>query len=223
MGLYAKTNDMRKKDLLTAGVMVASIALFSSCTKDPINHLTADESRIYITNYDSTTNFQSFKTYSIVDSVAVINNDRLETKALTTYDAQVIAAVKVAMQQKGFTLVNKTAKPDLGINVSRITNTYTGVVSYPNYWDYYSSYYDPYYWGYGGYGYYAPYSYGLYQINEGGLSVDMLDLKDASANGNKIKTVWSALARGTGVFNTSNAATQVQAFFNQSSYLKASN
>ena len=214
---------MRKKDLLTAGVLVAGIALFSSCTKDPVNHLSADESRIYITNHDSATSFQSFKTYSIVDSAAVINNDRLESKALSPYDAQVIAAVKAAMQQKGYTLVSKTAKPDLGVNVSRITNTYTGVVSYPNYWDYYNSYYDPYYWGYGGYGYYAPSSYGLYQINEGGLSVDMLDLKDATTNGNKIKTVWSALARGTGVFNTANAGVQVQAFFSQSPYLKASN
>ena len=214
---------MRKKNLLTLGVLAVSIALFSSCTKNPIDHLNEDESRIYITNYDSTTNFQGFKTYSIVDSVAVISNDRLEMKALSSYDAQVLAAVKTAMQQKGFTQVNKAEKPDLGINVSRITNSYTGVVSYPNYWDYYSSYYDPYYWGYGGYGYYTPTSYGLYQINEGGLSVDMLDLKDATANGNKIKTVWSSLARGTGVFNTSNAAPQVQAFFNQSPYLKASN
>src|SRR5207249_12244916 len=113
----------------------------------------------------------------------------------------------------------KNSQPDLGINVSRITNTYTGVISYPDYWSYYGSYYDPYYWGYPGYGYYSPYSYGVYQIKEGGLSVDMLDLKDASVNGNTIKPVWTALARGAGVFSITNAASQVQAFFSQSPYL----
>lgn len=212
---------MRTNIFFITGVLAVAVAL-SSCTKNPVNHLTADESRIYITNYDSSATFTSYKTYSIVDSVAVINNDRLEMKALSGYDAQVLAAVKAAMQQKGYTLVNKSAAPDLGLNVSRIINTYTGVASYPNYWDSYSSFYDPFYWGYGGYGYYAPYSYGLYQINEGGLSVDMLDLKNASVNKN-IKTVWSALARGTGVFTTANAASQVQAFFDQSPYLKPSN
>ncbi len=213
---------MRTKDILTAGVM-AGAALLSSCTKNPINNLTADESRIYITNHDSTANFNQFKTYSIVDSVSVLNDDRLAGKTLTQYDAGVIGAVKAAMQSRGYVLVSKGAQPDLGINVSRVTNTYSGVMSYPNYWDSYSSYYDPYYWGYGGYGYYSPYSYGVYQISEGGLSIDMLDLKDATANGDKIKAVWTALARGTGVFSTANAGTQVQAFFDQSQYLTSSN
>lgn len=214
---------MSKRDFLALGSLVLIAAFSGSCTKNPIDHLTADESRIYVTNYDSSARFNTYKTFSIVDSVAVINNDRLQTKLQTNYDTQVISAIKTALQQRGYTLVGKTAQPDLGVNVSRITNTYTGVISYPNYWSSYSSFYDPYYWGYGGYGYYAPYSYGLYQINDAGLSVDVLDLKNATANGNKIKTVWTALARGTGVFAEANIAGAVQAFFNQSPYLKASN
>lgn len=204
--------------------LLALTAAFSSCRKDPLNNLTADESRIYITNHDSTVSFSGFKTYSLVDSVSVISNNKLEAKAVTNYDVQLLNAIKTSMQERGYTLVNKNSQPDLGINVSRITNTYTGVMSYPDYWDYYGSFYDPYYWGYSGYGYYQPYySYGVYQIAEGGLSVEMLDLKDASANGNKIKPVWTALARGTGVFNTANATSQVQAFFTQSTYLKTNN
>ena len=137
---------------------MTGVVLMSSCTKDPVEHLTGDESRIYITNHDSAAIFNSYKTYSIVDSAAVIGNDRLTGKALTGYDAAVIGALKTQMQNRGYTLVSKSSQPDLGINVSRITNSYTGVVSYPNYWDYYGSYNDPYYWGYGGYGYYSPYS-----------------------------------------------------------------
>lgn len=214
---------MIKRDFLALGSLVFMAAFLGSCTKNPIDHLTANEARIYVTNYDSSARFNTYKTFSIADSVAVINNDRLQAKLQTSYDAQVIGAIKTAMQQRGYTLVSKTAQPDLGINISRISNTYTGVISYPNYWSSYGSFYDPFYWGYGGYGYYAPYSYGLYQINDAGLSVDMLDLKNATANGNKIKTVWSALARGTGVFSEANVAATVEAFFGQSPYLNTSN
>jgi hypothetical protein len=215
---------MKRKVLLWSMAVSAGVIIFSGCRKDPLSNLTADESRIYVTQRDSTISFTNFKTYSIVDSVAVITNNKLGGKMLTGYDLQVIAAIKAAMSQRGFTLVDTKSSPDLGINVSRITNTYTGVMSYPDYWGYYGSYYDPYYWGYGGYGYYPPvYSYGVYQIKEGGLSVEMLDLKDASRNNNTIKTVWTALARGTGVFNSSNATSEVSAFFTQSPYLKASN
>ncbi len=215
---------MKRKVLLWSLAACAGAIFFSSCRKDPLNNITAEESRIYITQQDSTTSFTNFKTYSVVDSVAVITNNTLERKMITNYDAQVITAIKAAMSQRGFILVDNKSVPDLGINVSRITNSYTGIMSYSDYWGYYGSYYDPYYWGYGGYGYYPPvYSYGVYQIKEGGLSVEMLDLKNAASNNNKIKTVWTALARGTGVFNSDNAATEVNAFFAQSPYLKTSN
>jgi hypothetical protein len=207
---------MKRTAILTSLPFLLAIT-FVSCRKDAVKNLTEEEARIYITNYDSTANFRNYATYSIVDSVAVISNDRLTAKEKTTYDQEVLDAVKAEMQQRGYTLVDKNSHPDLGINVSRITSSYTGVVSYPNYWDYYSSYYDPFYWGYGGYGYYSPYSYGTYEIREGALSIDALDLKNVSNN--RIKTVWSALARGSGVFRTSNASSQVHALFQQSPYL----
>lgn len=215
---------MKRNVLFWSVALFAVSIIFVSCRKNPLHGLTAEESRIYITDKDSTTNFATFQTYSIVDSVAVISDNRLQGKALTNYDAQVLAAFKASMAQRGYTLVDAKSQPELGINVSRITNTYTGVISYPDYWGYYDSFYDPYYWGYPGYGYYPPaYSYGVYQIKEGGLSVELLDLKNAGTNGNKIKTVWTALARGTGVFNAGNANNVVGSFFEQSLYLKNSN
>lgn len=214
---------MKKMILMTGIAGMAALSL-TSCQKDPIENLSSEESRIYITNHDSTVNFSSFRTFSIADSVGVIEDNRGEGKELTAYDAQVIASIKAAMQDRGFVLVSRTENPDLGITVSRVYNNYTGVVSYPAYWDYYGSFYDPFYWGYGGYGYYSPIYYGptfydFYQVSQGALTVDMLNLKDAK-NGNTIKPVWSALARGTGVFNTSNVNAQVGAFFQQSPYLK---
>lgn len=203
--------------------LIGVTALITGCQKDPLKNLTASESRIYITNRDSTADFSSFKTFSIADSVGVIEDNRGIGKSLDEFDAGIIAAVRTAMQSRGFTEVERTDSPDLGITVSRIYNNYTGLISYPNYWDSYSGFYDPYYWGYGGYSYYDPIYYGpnyysTYQVTQGALSVDILNLKDA-ANNNTIYPVWSALARGSQVFNPGTIDVQVNAFFEQSPYL----
>lgn len=207
---------MKRTFALLAGI-VAIAATLTSCQKDPLNNLTNEESRIYITNYDSSANFSVYRTYSISDSVAVIQNGQ-SSKELTTVGTAYVNAVKKYMNQMGYTLVARNQNPDLGVNVNRIINTSTGVLSYPDYWGYYGSYWDPYYWGYGGYDYYVPYSYAVYQINEGALSIDLLDLRDAHSN-NQIRVVWTGLIRGEGIFNESVADSQVKALFDQSSYL----
>lgn len=212
---------MKKIFLLTG---IAAALAFTGCQKDPLKDLTSEEARIYITNHDSTVQFGAFHTFSVADSVGVIENGKGTAKELTGYDAAVIAAVKSELQSRGYQLVDRTADPDLGINISRVYSTSTGIVSYPSYWDYYGGFYDPYYWGYPGYGYYDPIYYGpryydYYQVTQGALSIDVLDLKDAKDN--TIKPVWSALARGSGVFNSANVNSQVAAFFEQSPYFSA--
>lgn len=206
---------MKKNGIVLAAVLAV---LLAACSKDPLNNMSNEESRIYITDYDSTVNFSSYKTYSISDSVAVVDGNQ-SGKQLNPTDAAYIAAVKKYMDAQGFTLVSATAKPDLGVDVSRIISTSTGVVSYPDYYGYYGGYWDPYYWGYGGYDYYVPYAYSTYSITEGGLSVDLLDLKNAATK-NKINLVWTGLIRGEGIFDATSADSQVKALFDQSTYLK---
>lgn len=207
---------MKTKHLLA--VLPVFTAIFFGCTKDALNNLNDEESRIYVTNNDSTANFNSFKTYSISDSVDVLDNG-FSYKDLTSLDQAYIDAVNKYMQQRGYVLVSKSSNPDIGINVNRIYNTTTGYFGYADYWDYYDGYWDPYYWGYGGYGYYVPAGYGLYQITEGAMSIDMLDLKNAAAKG-KIDIVWNGLIRGEGIFSASNADEIVKALFDQSTYLQ---
>ena len=199
------------------GITAFSI-IFTSCTKDVVSNLNTDESRIYITDHDSTVNFNNYKTYSISDSVAVINNGQ-STRELTGVDQSYITAVEKYMNQNGYTMVTKKDNPDLGVDVSRIYNTTTGVISYGNYWDDYGGYWDPYYWGYPGYGYYIPYAYSVYQIQEGALSIDLLDLKNASQQ-DKINVIWTGLIRGESIFDATVADSQVKALFDQSTYLK---
>lgn len=207
---------MKRLVWLIVGLGVMPL-IYTSCTKDPIKNLNNEESRIYITDHDSTVNFSNYKTYSISDSVAVIDNGSSKHQ-LNTTDQAYIDAVKKYMSQAGYQLVSKDDSPDLGVDVNRIISTSTGVISYGDYWNDYNGYWDPYYWGYPGYGYYVPYAYSVYQIREGAISVDILDLKNASKN-NKINVIWTGLIRGEGIFDASVADSQVAALFNQSSYL----
>lgn len=201
--------------LIGAGAIVL---LAFGCKKNPLDRLTVEESRIYITDHDSTLNFSSFKTFSVSDSVARIENGDASMQ-LNETDVAFVNAVKQEMRSKGFTEVSKDVDPDLGLTVNRIISTTTGVISYGSYWDRYSYYWDPYYWGYPGYGYYLPYQYAVYELREGAVSVDMVDLKNADAN-KKLNVVWTGLIRGSGIYNTDVAASQIKALFDQSPYLK---
>ncbi|MBD0376099.1 MAG: DUF4136 domain-containing protein [Flavisolibacter sp.] len=209
-----------KRMIEYALVAAMSFATLSSCTKDPLRNMTEEESRIYITNRDNVVSFTTYKTFSIVDSVSLIDNNRFSGKEATAWDVQVLSAVQRAMQARGYVLVSRTQSPDLGINVSRLLSTSTNIVSLPDYWGGYGGYYDPYYWGYSGYGYYFPPTYGVYQSTEAALSIDLLDLKNAT-NSRTIKGVWNGLIRGSGIFRSSNVESQIQALFDQSPYLKA--
>ena len=206
------------KQKLLAGMSLLVI-LIAGCRKEPMNNLSSEESRIYITNHDSTINFSNYQTFSIADSVAVIDGNQVSGQFNAT-DQAFVTAVKNKMQQLGYTLVDKKDHPDLGISVSRIINTSTGVINYNDYWNDYGGYYDPFYWGYSGYGYGVPsWGFATYQVKEGLLSIDMVDLKNASTNNNQIKVLWNGMIRGSGIFDATTAASQVNALFDQSSYL----
>jgi len=189
-----------------------------SCRKEPLNNLSDEESRIYITNHDASANFSGYQTFSIADSVAVIDNNDVRFQ-YNNVDQAFVEAVKNNMIQRGYLFVPKSQNPDLGLNISRIIRTSTGIISY-NYWDLYGNYYDPYYWGYGGYGYGIPtWGYATYQVSEGLMSIDMADLKNAGSNNNEINLVWNGTIRGSGIFDATTASSQVAALFNQSPYI----
>ncbi|HEY5371734.1 MAG TPA: DUF4136 domain-containing protein [Hanamia sp.] len=208
---------MKRHLIMLLGLACMSF-IYTGCTKEPLNNLSDEESRIYITDHDSSVNFTNYKTFSISDSVAVIDNGQM-TKHLDGVDSAYISAVTKYMEQYGYTLVSNEQNPDVGVDVNRIISTSTGVISYGDYWGSYDSYWDPYYWGYPGYGYYVPYAYSVYQIKEGAISVDMLDLKNALQD-KKINVIWTGLIRGSGIFYPTVADSQVKALFDLSPYLK---
>lgn len=212
------------KRIVIAALITTGVLAMAGCRKDPVKNLEGDEGLIYITKHSDSVNFGTFRTFSIADSVAVISNNQLEGKVRTDVDAAYINAVKDQLVQRGYTLVGRDQDPDLGVNISRIYNTSTGLFDYGAYWDpFYGSYWDPYYWGYGGYGYYFPsYFVGTYSITEGAMSIDIFNLRDAKQT-NRISSVWNGLVRGSSVFNVQTAGNGVKALFDQSTYFSTSN
>lgn len=200
---------------------LSCLLLMAGCTKDPLQNLTPEESRIYTTSYDSSANFASYKTFSIADSVAVIDNGSV-VKDQSVADEAYINLMTTMMEQRGYELVDKSDSPDIAISINRVYNTTTGYFDYSDYWGYYGGYWDPYYWGYGGYPYYVPYVFGVYKFTEGLYSVDMFDLKNATQNG-KINLIWNGLVRGEGIFDASTASEAISALFAQSPYLQSGN
>ena len=127
--------------------MVGIVALaFTGCQKDPLKNLTANESRYTLLT----------ATRRLISPPSNIQRGRLCSsdpgRAGCGQGADRLRRccghrIKNRTGKRGFQEVARSASPDLGINVSRVYSTSTGVISYPGYWSDYGSYYDPNYWG----------------------------------------------------------------------------
>ena len=193
-------------------ILMAGIGMMS-CSKDPISDLSTEETLVYITNHDKAANYTQYKTFSIVDSVLVVENGQAGT-ALTELDRDVLIRIISNMEKLGYKYVSPKSKPDVGINASWISNTYLNVVSQPL-----SSYYGG-YWGGGGYGYGYPSYYQYYQTNESYWLISLLDFKNPNTVDKTFKVLWDAQIRGAGIGDRNYVDTMVDSIFGQSNYLK---
>lgn len=205
------------------GLMAMAVAVAATgCRKDPLNNLTADEQRIYITHQADGVNFGNYRTFSVADQVLAIENNNSQQQR-TAADAALIEAFRNGLQSRRFTPVDRNARPDLGVQISRIVRTSSGLVSVAQPW----GMWDPFFWGggfgwgpgFGGWG--APPMWGLQQVEvrEGLISIDIVDLKNADTN-NNLRVLWNGIVRGPAL-NSPNAATDiVQQLLNNSPYLQ---
>ena len=215
-------NIFHNKRILVVALALVSV-VWQACTPDPLKDLTVDDSQVFITNYDQTANFASYKTFSMSDSVAVLTNNRASYSAVPQ---ELVFTSQVASNliKRGFARTARANKPDLGVNVARVSNTQVGISSN------YNPLWDPLAWGgsggwggtwgYGGSSFYNPYGYSFYQVTENYWYIEVFDLKNAAQNGNKLRVLWSAQIRGSGIFDTASMNRMIEAVFSQSSYLK---
>jgi hypothetical protein len=167
--------------------------LLFACHPEPDSNRLYDE-LVISTNYDQQADFGSYGTYALpTDTIGLISNTTsdtiLTTKGGSGYPRPVIEAINAAMSARGYTRVDRSQNPDIGINVIVATdyNVFQQVV-YGNPYSYNG--------GYGGYYGYNSYYYGYpyvstYVSNTGVLIIQMVDLKNKTPD-NKVKVIWDA-------------------------------
>lgn len=187
------------------------------CLKSPdTNELTT--SFIVQTSRDKTITFSNYKTYYISDTIKLRTSNPLDTLWFDNNAKQLIATVKTNMASRGYTLVARGAKPDLGMAFTAIKDLNVGV-AYPGWWwGYWGCY-----WGYCYYPPYYPWTGYVYTIPTGTLVLDLIDLKNVDAN-KKLVVTWGSVMSG-GLGNTNNdiqlGIEGINQSFQQSDYLKA--
>ncbi len=207
---------MKKRYFLLTFCLVA----FFACRKIP------DTSQLSVsfvvqTSKDPNANFSNYKTYYISDTIALKTTDPTDTLWTDADAKQLVDAVKSNMSARGYTMVTSPhSTPDLGLGLTAIKDLNVGVV-YPGWW---YGYWGGCYWGYCGYPPYYPWYGGgvVYSIPTGTIILDMIDLKNASAN-TKLTEIWGSVMSG-GLGNTADdislGVEAIDQAFTQSPYVQ---
>jgi hypothetical protein len=179
------------------GIGLVALVLLGACNPEPDSKQLIDQ-LVVATNYDTNADFQSYTTYAMPnDTIGFISNTSDDTVIVankSTFPRPVLAAIKSNLDARGYRQVNRNQSPDLGIKVVVVNdfNVFQQIV-YPNYYGGYPGYYGGgYYPGYYGYSSFFYYPYiNTYAYNTGVLVVEILDLKNKTAN-NQVKVIWDA-------------------------------
>jgi hypothetical protein len=203
-----------------AATLITAIT-FTSCKKDSTSTpavSTADATKAFAI-YDSTVTFNSFKTIAIVDSVTVINASTATTELIPS-EVLYRQTMIDSLTARGFSIVSKTASPDLVLNITRVASTTSGLIDAPGYWSNYANFYNPVLYNEAGF----PYSVNLntsQSVGDGLLSFELLDLKDAAAK-SAIPIVWEGSISGYTLLTDSTAEKAESGFLLADAlYLKA--
>jgi hypothetical protein len=201
-------------------IIIAAISMaFASCTKYPPDSGRLTEDLVVYTKYNTSANFNQYKTFAIVDSISYVSTID-SGKVMNDNTKAVLDRIVKNMESRGFSKVSHLNNPDLGINVGVVKTTNVDVY-YPGwYW----GYYDPYYWGYPGGGYYYPY-YPTYitSYSAGSLLIDLVDFKNPTAD-NKFPVEWMVFIRAlvTDNHSISQIQTSIDQAFTQTPAIKTS-
>lgn len=194
----------------------------SSCQKNKnLDQLDADY-RI-VTDYDADTDFGSFRSYYLPDSILFIGQNE-HAQYLDSLQAKpILDAYHRNMQERGYTRATNKEAADLGLQVTYIASTchFTGYAASPYWWWGFADYWSPFYWGNWGYGYYPrPVSF---SISTGALLTEMLNLKAEQGDNKQLPVVWQSyltgLLHGSDTVNILLAARGIEQSFNQSKYI----
>jgi hypothetical protein len=201
-------------------LLLLTLILLAACRKEPdLSSLSGNF--VVQTDRDPNTQFNTFKTFYISDTVAYISTNPNDSILTDNTAKQLVAQIRKNMEARGYTYVSRGAKPDLGINTIAVKDVTVGVV-YPGYWWGYPGYWDPWDWGWY-YPYYYPWAT-TYAVTTGSVIAEIIDVKNAQAN-QKLDVTWTMNLNGalgsSASTNLQRALDGIDQAFRQSPYLKA--
>jgi hypothetical protein len=161
-------------------ILGAGLVFTLSCTKYPSESDRVLEDLAILTQYNTKSDFNSYKTYSLSTPVMQIKDEGNVPMTGSTAQA-CLDQIDKNMQDRGFVKVNANQSPDLGIQVTYYQNT-TVYTYYYSWWGYYPYY--PYYYP----TYYSSYTTGM-------ANIELMDLKHVTAD-NRVAVQWNAFIRG---------------------------
>ncbi len=184
---------MTVKKLRYLVIALVGVAI-CACQKDPS---TSDLHRDYLvyTAYDTATDFATFDTYYLPDSILVIGNSD-KTEYWKDNDAlEIVATVADYLTAAGYSRSDDKATSDLGMQLSYVKQvTYFVGSNNPYWWWYYPYYWAPGYWG-DWTGWHYPYSV-YYGYTAGSLLMEMVDLNADQQSGKKLPILWNSFIGG---------------------------
>lgn len=205
-----------KKNLLSLIITVGVLGM-TSCEKDPDTDRLDNDYLVY-TNHDSGTDFATFETFHVIDSILIISD---ETKPLywnNTTSETIIEAYEKQLQEAGYTPVADNGEADMVLQLSYISNTYYYFNNYGNgpWWNSY-----PNYWNWGGWGWYYPFSF-VYSYSTGSIIGELVSTTPSDVEKDKLTVIWNSYICGLLNGNTLSLKRTMNAIeqaFEQSPYL----
>lgn len=204
---------MKKLLILTLSVA----ALLVSCQKDPDTD-ELDNSYLVYTNYDPDTDFKSFETFYLIDSILIIDNSEKTTYWNNANSEKIIDAFGAKLAVAGYALADNVDEADIVLQLSYVNTTYYFTSYGPGPW--WNSY--PGYWNWGGWGWYYPYSFS-YSYSTGSIIGELVDTNSPTPLNDKLTVVWNAYICGLLNGNNLSLSRTMEAIdqaFEQSPYLK---
>jgi Domain of unknown function (DUF4136) len=195
-------------------LLVIPIIITGCTVNDPLADITDEDSRLYISNYDKKVKFSDYKTYFVGDSAFSVLNNEARFSINRAKNSLFISYFRQNFENKNFKHVNKNENPDLGVTISRVTNSKIGAEAETK------SYFNN-YWNFPAYtttGFSYPGYFDTYEVGDTIWNIEVVDLKNAVAN-DELRVVWNAQIQGNGVFEEENFAFTIEKIFEISTFL----
>ncbi len=193
-----------------------------SCQYEPSVSSLNNDYLVY-TAHDTSLDFSTLSTFSIPDSILIINSGDSATYWSGEDALTIINKISSELQTLGYMEQSAIQSSDFGVQISYLEqSTYFVGSSSPYWWYDYPYYWAPGYWGARG-GYYYPYDV-YYGYTAGSLLIELVDIASTMASADQnLMVVWTTFIGGilssSEVLNEQRTLSAIDEAFDQSPYL----